>query len=79
MADELKVETTPRDPRFPNTNQSQHCWTRYNEWVLCLKRTEGDSAGCFKTRKFALSICPNEWIEKWDEEREAGNFPGLKY
>jgi hypothetical protein len=22
------------------------------------------------------SLCPSEWIEKWDEQRENGTFPG---
>mmetsp|Transcript_1555 Transcript_1555/g.1870 ORF Transcript_1555/g.1870 Transcript_1555/m.1870 type:complete len:80 (-) Transcript_1555:153-392(-) len=78
MADELKLGTTPRDPRFPNTNQAQHCWTRYNEWVLCLKRGDEDTSKCFPARKLALSICPMEWVEKWDEERDEGTFAGLK-
>jgi len=25
-------------------------------------------------RQFAESICPDEWKEKWDEEREAGGI-----
>mmetsp|Transcript_8979 Transcript_8979/g.16574 ORF Transcript_8979/g.16574 Transcript_8979/m.16574 type:complete len:82 (+) Transcript_8979:66-311(+) len=78
MSDEIKVETTPRDARFPNTNQAQHCWTRYNEWVLCLKRTGNDEEQCLKQRKFAQSLCPAESVENWDEQREAGNFPGVQ-
>eukprot|EP00924_Labyrinthula_sp_SR-Ha-C_P004663 maker-scaffold_1-snap-gene-7.39-mRNA-1 protein AED:0.40 eAED:0.40 QI:140/1/1/1/0.5/0.33/3/78/78 len=76
---ESTLKATPRDPRFPNTNQSQHCWTRYNEWILCLKKTEGDEDACKESRFFAEDICPNEWIEDWDEQREEGNFPGVKY
>jgi cytochrome c oxidase subunit 6b len=28
----LQVVTAPYDPRFPNTNQSRHCFIRYNEF-----------------------------------------------
>ena len=96
------------DPRFPNTNQSQHCWTRYNEWILCQKKAPDSEickpvvhivilprapaylpcVGCslpFRTffatreaRRFMNGICPNEWVERWDEEREEGNFAGIK-
>jgi len=52
--------------------------TRYNEWVLCLKRGDEDTSKCFPARKLALSICPMEWVEKWDEERDEGTFAGLK-
>ena len=30
-------------------------------------------------RQYALSLCPDNWIEKWDEEREEGTFPGMAY
>ena len=56
----VKLETTPVDPRFPNTNQAQHCWTRYNEWVLCQKKHKDDEDACKKARQFATGICPNE-------------------
>jgi hypothetical protein len=29
--------------------------------------------------RYAHSLCPDEWMEKWDSEREEGNFPGIKY
>mmetsp|Transcript_26825 Transcript_26825/g.39225 ORF Transcript_26825/g.39225 Transcript_26825/m.39225 type:complete len:114 (-) Transcript_26825:179-520(-) len=71
------VRTTPRDPRFPSTNQAPHCWNRYNEWILCLKQTK-DEDGCKPLRHLALNICPSIWYEKWDEEREEGTFAGLQ-
>ena len=46
---------------------------RYNEWILCLKKTDNDEDGCKFMRQYALSLCPDNWIEKWDEERE--EFP----
>lgn len=71
------TRTTPRDPRFPSQNQSNHCWNRYNEWLLCVKSTK-DEEGCKAMRQMAVSICPSIWVEKWDEEREEGTFPGIK-
>ena len=52
---------------------------RYNEWILCLKKTDNDEDGCKFMRQYALSLCPDNWIEKWDEEREEGTFPGMAY
>eukprot|EP00543_Licmophora_paradoxa_P000388 CAMPEP_0202442862 /NCGR_PEP_ID=MMETSP1360-20130828/2228_1 /ASSEMBLY_ACC=CAM_ASM_000848 /TAXON_ID=515479 /ORGANISM="Licmophora paradoxa, Strain CCMP2313" /LENGTH=102 /DNA_ID=CAMNT_0049058353 /DNA_START=280 /DNA_END=588 /DNA_ORIENTATION=+ len=71
------VRTTPRDVRFPSTNQAGHCWNRYNEWLVCLKQTQ-DEEGCKVLRHYATSICPSIWTEKWDEERDEGTFPGVK-
>ena len=79
IGDKLKGKTTPSDNRFPTQNQMNHCWNRYNEWVLCLKESEGDSEGCAKKRQLAVSICPNVWLEKWDEGRDTGAFPGVKF
>ena len=115
---EIKLKTTPYDARFPNTNQSQHCWTRYNEhvtgplappssshvacrfsqvahcvllravkyflcdpnnrWIMCSKKAGADSAECKQARRFMHGICPTEWVERWDEEREEGKFAGLQ-
>ncbi|CAN0051904.1 unnamed protein product [Discosporangium mesarthrocarpum] len=67
------------DSRFPLYNQASHCWcVRYNEWALCLKNNDGDEDTCKPQRQLAMSICPNEWTEKWDEEREEGNFTGIQ-
>mmetsp|Transcript_11986 Transcript_11986/g.18083 ORF Transcript_11986/g.18083 Transcript_11986/m.18083 type:complete len:86 (+) Transcript_11986:288-545(+) len=75
------IKTTPRSAKFPTVNQAPHCWNRYNEWVMCLKTTgnteEGEGA-CTQMRQLADSICPVEWAEKWDEEREDGTFGGIK-
>mmetsp|Transcript_18678 Transcript_18678/g.51941 ORF Transcript_18678/g.51941 Transcript_18678/m.51941 type:complete len:102 (-) Transcript_18678:215-520(-) len=72
------IRTTPRDQRFPSTNQANHCWNRYNEWLLCLKQTGNDDAKCQNFRQYALSICPSKWTEDWDEAREENTFAGIK-
>ena len=71
------VRTTPRDRRFPATNQAGHCYNRYNEWLVCLKQTK-DEEGCQNLRYLATNICPTIWTEKWDEERAEGTFPGVQ-
>jgi cytochrome c oxidase subunit 6b len=69
------VKTTPRDDRFPATNQALHCWNRYNEWLLCAK--EGSEDTCKPLRQYAESICPEVWTTQWDEERDTGVFNGI--
>lgn len=58
------------------TNQARHCYTRYNEFHKCVKEKGEDSTDCTFYAKAYRSLCPAEWIEKWNEEREAGTFPG---
>jgi cytochrome c oxidase subunit 6b len=70
-----QIRTTPRDLRFPSTNQAGHCFNRYNEWVLCVKNVgEGE---CAQLRQAAISICPTIWTDKWDEDRGEGTFAGV--
>ncbi|XP_031498924.1 cytochrome c oxidase subunit 6b-1-like [Nymphaea colorata] len=72
----IKVETAPADFRFPTTNQTRHCFTRYIEYHRCIAAKGEDAAECDKFAKYYRSLCPGEWIDKWNEQRENGTFPG---
>jgi hypothetical protein len=37
---------------------------KYNEWVLCLKKQEGDETKCYVPRMYAKSMCPGEWVSE---------------
>ncbi|CAM9799362.1 unnamed protein product [Phaeothamnion confervicola] len=69
MATTVPLKTTPPDSRFPTTNQAAHCWNLYNQWVLALKKADGDESNpdSLKTRQAAASLCPIEWVrcEEW--------------
>jgi hypothetical protein len=43
-----------------------------------VKKTGGDEEKCFPMRKLAHSICLDEWMTQWDEQREKGNFLGIQ-
>ena len=73
------LKTTPHDKaHFSATNQSHYCWQRYNEYVLCVKKNDGDEDACKSARQLALSICIDADIEAWDEQRVNGNFLGVQ-
>ncbi|XP_058113293.1 cytochrome c oxidase subunit 6b-3-like [Magnolia sinica] len=75
----IKVEeivTAPADVRFPTTNQTRHCFTRYIEYHKCVKAKGENVAECEKFARYYRSLCPSEWVEKWNEQRELGIFPG---
>ncbi|KAI3442782.1 uncharacterized protein J3R85_001051 [Psidium guajava] len=75
-APEIKIETAPADFRFPTTNQSRHCFTRYIEYHRCIAAKGEDAQDCQKFAKYYRSLCPSEWIDRWNEQRENGTFPG---
>ncbi|KAF7829957.1 cytochrome c oxidase subunit 6b-1 [Senna tora] len=73
---EIKLETAPADFRFPTTNQTRHCFTRYVEYHRCVAAKGEGAPECDKFAKYYRSLCPGEWIERWNEQRENGTFPG---
>ncbi|OAY23307.2 cytochrome c oxidase subunit 6b-1 [Manihot esculenta] len=73
---EIKLETAPADFRFPTTNQTRHCFTRYIEYHRCVAAKGEGASECEKYGKYYRSLCPTEWIERWNEQRENGTFPG---
>uniref|UniRef100_A0A0D9XQK4 Cytochrome c oxidase subunit n=1 Tax=Leersia perrieri TaxID=77586 RepID=A0A0D9XQK4_9ORYZ len=73
---EIKIETAPADFRFPTTNQTRHCFTRYVEYHRCVAAKGDDAPECDKFAKYYRSLCPGEWVERWNEQRENGTFPG---
>ncbi|KAL2242222.1 UNVERIFIED_CONTAM: Cytochrome c oxidase subunit 6b-1 [Sesamum indicum] len=73
---EIKLETAPADFRFPTTNQTRHCFTRYIEYHRCIAAKGEGAPECDKFAKYYRSLCPGEWIDRWNEQRENGTFPG---
>ncbi|KAK7275791.1 hypothetical protein RIF29_16914 [Crotalaria pallida] len=73
---QIKLETAPADFRFPTTNQTRHCFTRYVEYHRCIAAKGEGAPECEKFAKYYRSICPGEWIDRWNEQRENGTFPG---
>ncbi|KAJ1291932.1 hypothetical protein BS78_02G354200 [Paspalum vaginatum] len=73
---EIKIETAPADFRFPTTNQTRHCFTRYVEYHRCVAAKGEGAPECEKFAKYYRSLCPSEWVERWNEQRENGTFPG---
>ncbi|MED6172564.1 hypothetical protein PIB30_051185 [Stylosanthes scabra] len=73
---EIKLETAPADFRFPTTNQTRHCFTRYVEYHRCVAAKGEGAPECDRFAKYYRSLCPGEWIDRWNEQRENGTFPG---
>ncbi|KAK2429456.1 cytochrome c oxidase subunit 6b-2 [Trifolium repens] len=73
---EIKLETAPVDFRFPTTNQTRHCFTRYIEYHRCVAAKGDDAPECDKFAKYYRALCPGEWVDRWNEQRENGTFPG---
>ncbi|KAG9037445.1 Cytochrome c oxidase subunit 6B [Tulasnella sp. UAMH 9824] len=62
-------------PRFPNANQTKNCFQNYVDYHKCISAKGEDFAPCKQFLRAYHSLCPNEWISRFDEQREAGAFP----
>ncbi|KAH8929279.1 putative COX12-cytochrome-c oxidase, subunit VIB [Atractiella rhizophila] len=69
------LQTAGFDARFPNTNQTKHCWQNYVDYYRCINAKGEEFKPCKQFFRAFHSLCPNGWIAKWDEQREAGRFP----
>ncbi|XP_034950591.1 cytochrome c oxidase subunit 6B1-like isoform X2 [Chelonus insularis] len=69
-------KTVPFDPRFPNTNQTKNCYVNFLDFHRCAKLHGADYDACRYFKQAYLSLCPNDWHTKWDEQIEKGIFPG---
>ncbi|KAK3007729.1 hypothetical protein RJ639_014780 [Escallonia herrerae] len=59
---QIELKTAPADFRFPTTNQSRHCFTRYIEFHSCLAAKGEESGECERFAKYYRSLCPGEWV-----------------
>merc|ERR1712225_59804 len=70
MSDEenqtVVLQTAGFDARFPNTNQSRHCFQAYVDYFRCVNAKGEDFPACKTFWRTYHSLCPNEWIAKWD-------------
>ncbi|KAI7860808.1 cytochrome c oxidase, subunit VIb [Circinella umbellata] len=73
MSESADVKLTTGN--FPNTNQTKHCWQNYVDYFKCINARGEDFAPCKQFYRAYHSLCPNEWIEKWDTQREEGTNP----
>ncbi|KAL2939865.1 Cytochrome c oxidase subunit 6b-2 [Bienertia sinuspersici] len=62
LDDKIELKTAPADFRFPTTNQTRHCFTRYIEFHRCLEAKGEESDACEKFARYYRALCPGEWL-----------------
>lgn len=80
VANRKDVSNAPPDARFPNMNQTQHCWTKFNTFIMCMNHFEGaDQKRCMVHRRHFKEMCPdrmtNQWIDQINDEVWVGITP----
>ncbi|KAF9579816.1 Cytochrome c oxidase subunit 6B [Lunasporangiospora selenospora] len=72
---DVEIKTVGFDARFPNTNQTKHCWQNYVDYFKCISARGEEFKPCQDFKAAYQQLCPNDWVAKWDEQREEGVFP----
>ncbi|VVA18126.1 PREDICTED: cytochrome [Prunus dulcis] len=67
---EIELKTAPVDFRFPTTNQTRHCFTRYIEFHRCVAAKGEEANECERFAKYYRSLCPGEWVKVGRAEGE---------
>ena len=70
--------TMHTDTSHPLSHPHPNCRQKYNEFVLCVKKNGGDEDACKTAYQLAASICPDEDLTTWKEQRAAGTFLGVQ-
>merc|ERR1712137_83538 len=74
--DVFPLNTAPKDKRVPQSNQVKACYMYYNSYHQCKYDFSEDEPQCAKLKHWSMAMCPYEWVEKWDAQREAGTYAG---
>ena len=71
-----KASWSPRfDSRFPNQNQAKKCFVNFVDWQRCKKLKGEDFKDCDYFKQVCNSVCPNQWLEKYEEQLANDAFP----
>jgi cytochrome c oxidase subunit 6b len=51
------------NPRFPNQNQTKHCWSAFVEFHKCaFEKGDPEDPKCKKFQVIAKARCPTKWV-----------------
>ncbi|ODQ79623.1 hypothetical protein BABINDRAFT_162002 [Babjeviella inositovora NRRL Y-12698] len=63
------LKTPGFDSRFPNSNQTRHCFQSYVDYHKCINLKGEEFEPCKIFYRTFSSLCPVDWVEKWDDQR----------
>lgn len=68
--------TAPLDARYQQIKMGRHCSDYYQDYYRCINLLGEDYKPCKFFYNTFKDICPSSWVEKFDEWREQGIYPG---
>ncbi|KAK6102345.1 Cytochrome oxidase c subunit VIb family protein [Brugia pahangi] len=68
--------TAPLDARYQQIKMGRHCVDYYQDYYRCTNLLGEDYKPCKFFYNTFKDLCPSSWIEKFDEWRDEGVYPG---
>merc|ERR1712226_479199 len=65
----------PIRPSLSEHQPNRNCWQNYVDYHRCVNLKGEDFEPCKFFFKNFTALCPMDWVEKWDDQRDAGSFP----
>ncbi|KAH9925539.1 cytochrome c oxidase, subunit VIb, partial [Fomitopsis serialis] len=59
LSSKYVLQTAGFDARFPNTNQTRHCFQNYTDYFKCIAAKGEDFAPCKQFKRAYNSLCPS--------------------
>ncbi|OAJ36979.1 hypothetical protein BDEG_21070 [Batrachochytrium dendrobatidis JEL423] len=56
---------------------TRNCWQNYVDFHKCVQAKGEDFQPCQEFKAIYRSLCPTNWTDQWDEQREENVFPPL--
>ena len=53
----------------------RNCWQNYVDFYRCVNLRGEDYKPCQFFHKNFIAMCPEDWVDNWDEQREASFLP----
>ncbi|CAH2035006.1 unnamed protein product [Thlaspi arvense] len=63
------------DEEFQVTSETRHCFNRFKQYHKCIEDKGRDTNDCNSLRDYVRSMCPENLVEKWEEQRKSGTLP----
>ncbi|OXU26682.1 hypothetical protein TSAR_012580 [Trichomalopsis sarcophagae] len=74
----IVIRTPGLDPRFQQQNQTLRCYVMYTDFYQCEHLLGEGAEACTWFKNVFTSICPQAWIERWDDFRSENRMPWHK-
>ncbi|CAD6909347.1 unnamed protein product [Tilletia laevis] len=65
----------PEQALLPEVSKAPSSLQLYLDYFRCINAKGEEHTPCKHFYRKYHSLCPNEWIAKWDEQRENNAFP----